>query len=383
MHPNRVMFLTTSLGFGGTSVVVSLAKGLSKRGWLVDFVVVTQPENEHRVVELKRAGIGVSSLNMSKTPAGLFAFMRLLKRLRRTSPHVLHTHSVHANILGRLARIFVRVPVLISTAHNVFEGPRYREWAYRITDPLADLTTQVSQAGAERYISVKAVPKQKMVCLPNGIDLNRFFPDKRCGEKTSPNHDSSNNFTWLSIGRLTEAKNYPLLFNAFKKVSDQIPSVSLYIVGDGPLREELGALASALGLSGKIEFTGTRGDVVPMLNMADAFVLSSSWEGMPMVLLEASACQVPIVATDVGGVGEVVAHEESGYLVPPGGEQELANAMLKMMSLPKSERDEMGRKARAKVAREYEREMLVDQLNDYYMDLWEKNKRRGKMAQTR
>ena len=100
-----------------------------------------------------------------------------------------------------------------------------------------------------------------------------------------------------------------------------------------------------------------------------------------MVLLEASACQVPIVATDVGGVREVVAHEETGYLVPPGGERELASAMLKMMSLPKCERDEMGRKARARVAREYEREMLVDRLNEYYMSLWEKNKRRRKVVQ--
>jgi glycosyltransferase involved in cell wall biosynthesis len=366
MNSKRIVFLTTSLGFGGTSVVVSLAKGIAARGWAVNFIVVTVPENTNRILELNQAGISVSSLNMEKGAFPAPGFFLLLRKLKQLQPDVVHCHSVHANLLGRLARIFVRIPVLISTAHSVNEGSKARELAYRLTDWLADMTTQVSQVGAQRYVSIGAVSKNKMLFLPNGIDTTRFSADTESQEQLKANFSVTNEFVWVAIGRLLPAKNYPLMLRAFEVVSRDAPNVLLFIVGDGPLMAEIREYAQGLRLEERIRFLGNRHDVRPVLHMADAFIMSSSWEGMPMVLLEASACAVPIVATRVGGIAEVVAHEEGGYLVSPGDDQELAAAMLRMMALPRGKRRAMGQMARQRVVRNYELGIIVKRWEELY-----------------
>ncbi len=131
-------------------------------------------------------------------------------------------------------------------------------------------------------------------------------------------------------------------------------------------------MANELDLEDKVRFLGVRRDVPDLMNAADAYVMSSAWEGMPMVLLEAEACGLPVVATDVGGNSEVILNNKSGYIVPPGDSEALAAAIVKMMALSEAERRAMGRAGRAHIEANYSLERVVDQWEELYRELLQK-----------
>ncbi|RKO68138.1 glycosyltransferase [Desulfofundulus salinus] len=128
-------------------------------------------------------------------------------------------------------------------------------------------------------------------------------------------------------------------------------------------------MAHSLGLTERVRFLGVRRDIPELMSSADAYVMSSAWEGLPMVLLEAAACELPVVSTDAGGNSEIVLDGVSGYIVPPRDPQALAAAMLKMMSLPEEERRAMGRAGRAHIEANYSLDHVVDQWEKLYRDL--------------
>lgn len=364
----KLLFLITGLAFGGAETqLVNLAISLKKRGWEVRVVSMLPPQAFTE--ELKEAGIPLSTLNMRRGIADPRAVFRLVKILREWRPDIVHSHMIHANLLARIARIFYRIPVLICTAHNIDEGGRWREIAYQLTDFLADLTTNVSQAAVERYIRVGAVPKGKIRHVPNGIDTAKFKPDEVVVKRLRNELGINDCFVWLAVGRFEEAKDYPNMLQAFKMVVDKKQDTLLLLAGQGSLLEETRKLANELDLEDKVQFLGVRRDVPDLMNAADAYVMSSAWEGMPMVLLEAEACGLPVVATEVGGNGEVILNNKSGYVVPPGDSEALAAAMMKMMALSEVERRAMGRAGRAHIEANYSLERVVDQWEELYRQL--------------
>ena len=368
MNNLSVLFLITGLAYGGAETqLVNLATRLKKRGWEVRVVSMLSPQAFTE--ELKEAGIPLSTLNMRRGVADPRAVFRLVKILREWRPDIVHSHMIHANLLARVTRLFYKIPVLISTAHSIDEGGRWREIAYRLTDSLADLTTNVSQAAVERYIRVGAAPKDKIIFVPNGIDTSRFKPDRDTGWRLRNELGIDNYFVWLAVGRFEAAKDYPNMLQAFKMVVDKKQDTLLLLAGQGSLLEETRKLANELDLEDKVRFLGVRRDVPDLMNAADAYVMSSAWEGMPMVLLEAEACGLPVVATDVGGNSEVILNNKSGYIVPPGDSEALAAAMMKMMSLPEAERRAMGRAGRAHIEANYSLERVVDQWEELYREL--------------
>jgi glycosyltransferase involved in cell wall biosynthesis len=173
-------------------------------------------------------------------------------------------------------------------------------------------------------------------------------------------------FVWLAVGRLVEAKDYPTLLHAFSRVVRAYPSALLLIGGHGPLGGQLESMTEELGLGDRVRFLGVSNDIPRLMNAADAYVMSSALEGLPMVLLEAAATALPIVATDVGGNREVVLHDESGFLVPPRNPEALAEAMTRLMGLPPEKRSEMGSRARAYVEAHYALDRVVTQWEAIY-----------------
>jgi glycosyltransferase involved in cell wall biosynthesis len=249
----------------------------------------------------------------------------------------------------------------------MIEGARWREWAYRLTDRFANLTTTISQAAVERYVRVGAVPQKRLRFLPNGVDVQRFQPDQNLRTAKRAELRLENHFAWLAVGRLVPAKNYALMLRAF--ASARNPNARLIIAGDGLLRPQLESLARQLDISTQVHFLGARIDVMELMNAADAYVMSSDWEGMPMVLLEASATGLPIVATHVGGNAEVVQHALTGLLVPPQQEEALADAMRTVMTLPPAKRALMGRLGRELTSVHYNVECVVDCWESLYWEL--------------
>src|SRR3954468_20200006 len=143
---HKITYFTTGLARAGAETqLLLMCEKLAKADWDVSVISLLPPAA--LVPELKQLGIRVLSLDSGKRFPDPRVFLRLVRTLRDWSPDVLHCHQVHANLIGRVARTFTKIPVLVCTAHSINEGPRWREWAYRVTDPLCEMTTHVCQAG--------------------------------------------------------------------------------------------------------------------------------------------------------------------------------------------------------------------------------------------
>jgi glycosyltransferase involved in cell wall biosynthesis len=365
---DSVVFLITGLNRGGAEAqLLLLARELVSRGWKVTVVCLISGGPLRS--EFEDLGCEVKSLGMRRGVPDPRGMLRLARILRRVRPTILHSHMVHANLLARICRLLVPVPVLISTAHSITEGRRWRELAYRLTDPLANLTTLVSNAAARRYMQVGAVPSHKLKMVPNGVAIERFGRNGSARASLRRSLAVGGRFVWLAVGRLDVPKDYSNMLSAVSR----LPADSLLLIaGDGPLRLSISQVAADLGLSKRVLFLGMRSDIANLMAAADAYVMSSAWEGLPMVLLEAAASSLPIVATDVGGNREIVRDGVNGFLVPGKDSVALAEAMLAMERLSDESRLTMGAAGRAHVSTHYSLSAVVDEWEAIYRSLLEK-----------
>jgi len=241
--------------------------------------------------------------------------------------------------------------------------------AHRVTDRLADLTTVVSQAAADRYARNGAVSRSRLMVMPNGIRTSLYQANETERREMRRDLGLGDEFVWLAAGRLEIVKDYPTMLRAFAGCLQSHSGQTLLIAGDGSLRPQLERLAFSLGISARIRFLGQRVDVPRLLQAADAFVLSSRFEGLPMVLLEAGAHGLPIVATRVGGNGEVFRDGAGGFLVPAQNPLELGRAMERVVDLPVAERRAMARCARQDVHERFGMENVLDRWEELYQQL--------------
>jgi glycosyltransferase involved in cell wall biosynthesis len=363
--------VVTILGIGGAELqVVRLASELRSRGWDVSVVTLVKPIA--CVEQLERQGITVHTLDMKPGMPDLKAILRLRDLIRRFRPDVVHCHMYHANILGRITRLFCRIPLLISTAHSTRETSRkggptwHKELIYRATDFLADRTTIICQAAFERYVQVGAVPRRKLRMIPNGIDTDVFTRSAERRERVRSALGIGSEFVWLAAGRLVKAKDYPTLFRAVASLP--AGNFVVLIAGEGPLGEELREECTSLGLNGRVRFCGLQQEILDYYNAADAFVMSSESEGLPMALLEAASMALPAVVTDVGGTTEIVADNVTGYVVPPGNPARLAAALARLMELAPEVRAAMSRAARQHCLERYRIATIMNQWLELYAE---------------
>lgn len=354
----RIAYMLTSLGIGGAErQVIAVAERMAARGHEVGLVVLSD-----RVQREWTSSIPIVRLRMTKTPAGIIGgLMRGRLFLRRFQPDLVHSHTFPANITARLLCGMGVAPAVISTIHNVYEGSSVRTLAYRITDGWSNHTTTVSKAIAERYIEIGAVPEQKCSVLTNGIDVTLFSPDRARGTAVRQVMSPEAEFVWLAAGRITAAKDYARLIHAFARISASTTPVQLWIAGESKNGEEvaLWKLAQDLGVAKRIEWLGHREEMVDLLAAADGFVLSSAWEGMPLVVGEAMAMEKPVVGTDVGGMRELVG--DTGILVPARDAYALADAMLRVMQTSSEERRAMGMLGRQRICEEFDMDAKADE----------------------
>ena len=361
-----VTFLSTSLAYGGAeNQLVQLAVRLKRRGWRTNVISITPPTAFTEL--LATEGVPCASLEVKNKLTSPASVHKLLGLLGRWRPQLLHTHLFHANLLGRATRPLHRLP-LVSTLHSVNEGGRHRELAYRLTDKLSSATTIISQRAAEQHLRRGVVSRGRARVVPNGVDMQAFTPE-RAGKNVRRALGLGDAPLLLTVGRFTPAKDYPNLFRAFQHVAARRPEVVLLVVGAGELEGELRELVTSLDLAENVRFLGTRSDVPDLMNAADLYVMASAWEGLPMVLLEASACGLPVVSTNVGGVSEVVLDGKTGYLTPPHDPAALAASILKMLSLSRSSRRAMGLNARQRTAALYDFENIVTVWEELYLDV--------------
>jgi glycosyltransferase involved in cell wall biosynthesis len=348
----RIFFLSTSMGMGGADQqILILARAMRARGHQVR--IVSLAPLGPMGLEARSEGIPTESLELRRNLGIISRPFRLIRMIRAWRPDVLHSHMVHANLLARAVRPLARVPTLVSTIHSINDGGRVRIAAYRLTRWLVDRHTIISQLAAERYIGIGAVPADRLQVIPNAVDTSRFRRLFQARAAVRRELGLGDEFAWLAVGRFEDPKDYPTMIAAFSRLAANQPASRLLLAGKGSLQEEVAALVRAAGLEQRVRFLGVRRDIPELMSAADAYVLSSAWEGMPVVLLEAAAVELPVVATRVGGIPEVVEDGTTGLLVPPGDPVLLGDAMMRIEALSPEARATMGARGRALVEHRY------------------------------
>jgi len=359
----RVLHLITELYVGGAEKALARLLTYLDRDRFAPTVVCLYGGDGPVADEIRALDIPVVDLGMT-AKWRWDALWRLYCLLRQERPTILHTWMFHANIPGRVLGRLAGVPIVISGERTMGMESRWRYWLNRVTASLADRVTCVSQQVADFAVNHVGIPSEKIVIIPNGIQL----PDFECLFDTVQARSElrlpGNHVLVGTVARLDPVKRLDILLHALRS----LPDVYAVIIGDGPERARLTALSEGLGLANRVYFPGHQGDVWPWLAALDVFALSSDWEGMSNALLEAMAAGLPVVATEVGGTPDVVVDGTTGLLVPRRDPAALAEAVASLVN-DADTRCRMGRAGQERVLQHFSIERTVERTQSLYEQL--------------
>jgi len=319
----KILFLLTGLRLGGAErQLLLLCKHLKMRGF--DVAVTAMESGGIMKQEFLNEGITVFELDIINLRSLIGGYRRFSKIVKQFQPSVIHAHMIHANYFSAIFKLFNPKHRLIITAHNLIEGNKMLMHGYRIIKSIPNWATQVSAETYHAFIDNRYFLPKRSSHIENAIDTALFNPKHFNQYKIRTAMGISlDDFVFLGAGRLQHQKNFELLIKAFKK-SKAANSV-LLIAGEGVLEKELKQLCVELQLANAVRFLGRKTDMASLFALSDCFVLSSNFEGFGLVAAEAMAMQKPVIATDCGGVSEVLGG--LGTLVPVNDLEALAAAM--------------------------------------------------------
>ncbi len=334
--PKRIAFCITELDPGGAErALVQIVTRLDRAKWEPK-VYCLGTEGE-MAAPLREQGIqvkcfGAKSGKVFGRAGALQAVKWLRNELKEFQPTLLQGFLFHANIVGRLAGSQAKVPVILS-GHRVAEKEKlWHLWVDWLTKNKVDQHVAVSTSVA-RYITTHLRLRDEECCvIPNGVDPNLRSIEPLSDAELMKLGVPSGAKLILAVGRLHPQKGLLDLLEAFALLKDVSSDSHLIIVGEGPQRSELVQKIEFLGLEKRVHLTGFRRDVHAIMRRADLFVLSSHWEGLPNVLLEAMVLGIPVVATDVEGVSMMIKSGQEGLIVPVQQPVQLSQAMLKVLT---------------------------------------------------
>jgi glycosyltransferase involved in cell wall biosynthesis len=362
--PWRVAYVIGELGKGGAEYQLSeLLRGLERARFRAEVFVLAA--GGYWTAPIRDLGIPVHEL-AGRGSGDIGRLRRLRAALRACAPHVLHTILWSGNSYGRLAAIGLRVPVVITAERNVIARPAWQVRLERLLDRWTDVYLVNSRAIAEGLIGRERLRGAKMRVVHNGIDLARLPPfvlDREAARRRL-GFDAGRRLV-AQVGRLEPQKDYPTFLAAAARVVAALPDVDVVVVGEGALRHELETLAARLGLAGRVRFLGLRHDVPALLAGVDVLALTSLYEGLPNVVIEAMATGAVAVATDVGGCRELITPGESGLLVGPGDVEAVTGAILQVLRSGELTR-RLATAARRRVESEFAVEAMVEKTTAIY-----------------
>ena len=306
----------------------------------------------------------------------LLAFISIYRLIKRIKPHIVHTHTSKAGVLGRLAACLAGVPIIIHTPHgHVFHsyyGPIMTKifvFTEKILSFITDKITALTNREREEHLEEGIASIEKYVIIHSGVMLDRLMNmsvDIEAGKKEYGIPQDCNVIG--VIGRLVPIKGHKYLVSAAKKIVKEFSNTVFVFVGDGYLNASLERQAESIGVRKNIIFTGWRKDAAEILNLFDILVFPSLNEGMGKVLVEGMALGKPIVASSVGGIIDLVRNGENGILVPPGDSDALGNAILQLIK-NRNLAEELGKNGKAKVYPEFDVSVMVKEIDDLYESL--------------
>ncbi len=371
----RVLEVIASSGGGGAEHLFWLIKRADKSRF--NFTVLMSEDAENvKALDLRALGVEVALSDVFNT-FSLREFFKLRDFMEKGNFDIIHFHGTRAAMLGRMAVALVRHrPKIIYTIHGFhlihYHSPFKRIFLLlveKFLNFLTDAIICVSYSDKESITGLRLANDGKIRVIWNGVDIERFQKAKvdRDAKKKELNLPSDA-IVLTMIGRLHPPKDHRTLLTAFQKAISKFQNAYLLIIGEGPLRAKIERYAQSLGLGEKVKFTGFRRDISEIMAMTDIFILSTLWEGLPFVLLEAMASSKPVIATDVNGNREIIVNEDTGLLVPPKDPEALAQAIIKLAGNPQRAK-EMGEKGFLRVKEHFNLEAMVKKTTDLYESL--------------
>lgn len=361
----KILYVITGLGMGGAeNQVANIIDKMVLLGHQVELISITG----ETIVKPCSKSVAIHELKMNKSPFSIvLSLIKLIKLIKRYEPDVIHSHMVHANILLRLVRIITPIKKLINTAHSNYEGGRVLMFLYKYSNFLTDYFTNVSKDAVNTFKLKNIVKQGQMFCIHNGIDLNKFYFSSISRERLRIDLNiEAETKLLLAVGSFNKAKDYPNLLMALKKLLIDTKNVHLIIAGDGPLKEQIVDMIDNLELKKFVSLLGIRNDIPALMSASDIFILSSEWEGFGLVVAEAMACETPVVATDCGGVKEVLGG--FGHLVAPKNSESLAKEILKIINIEDAELKNLKSLALKHVSETYS----LDSITNKWLTMYEK-----------
>jgi glycosyltransferase involved in cell wall biosynthesis len=367
---------------GGEKYMLALADHLDAAVYAHSFVV---PYRGAFLDELERRHLDVALVDLRRrvTPAGLLA---LARHFRRARPHLVHTAGARASFYGRVAARLAGVPAVVSSVHTsiaAYEVSPARKRLYltldRVTARLADRIICTSHAITRDVVVHHRVPATRVITIQNRPELGVVRPE-RGREATRQALGVGPAARLLGVvARLTPQKGVDDLLRALARLGADGPPWACVVVGGGPCFDELTGLAGRLGLSGRVRFVGPRTDLGDLLAAFDVVVVPSVSEGLPYIVLESMAVGLPVVATAVGGIPEVLAHGVRGLLVPPRDPSALAAAVDALRRDPDRARG-LGAAARRFITRDFGFDAMVEAVDTVYRSVLNEARARGRLG---
>lgn len=359
-------------GAAGTELATqAMARHLSRRGHEVH--VITQFA-EGLPAKTTENGFCVHRLRIREIRIlGIILFsLRVFFLLRRIDPEVVHAQSTYIGIPTLLAKMFLRKPCVVWAQGSDIYHPTFLE--KRFTKSVAKNTDVIIALTEHMKMNIQRIHQREVFVIPNGIDLDKFQPLSRA-EARGELHIEENERIILFVGRLHPVKGVKHLIRAMRFIAQAAPKARLILLGDGEERQDLEALTRKLNLEDFITFAGRvpNAEIPEYMTASDVLLLPSLSEGFPVVVLEAMACGLPIVSTNVRGLPEIVVNGENGFIVEPEDPDALAEKVLQLLN-DEGIRRRMGEYNRCHV-KQYSWENVIERLEAVYDSVARNNPR--------
>ena len=392
MKKIKIMRIIARLNIGGPAIhTILLSEGLDKTRF--ESILVTGVVDKHEgdmaylAQEKGITPIIIPALGRSLNIANdISTFIKIFSLIRKEKPDIVHTHTAKAGTLGRLAAMLYNIfrirekCLLIHTFHGHVLHSYFGKskstlfvWIERFLARFTDTIIAVSESVKKDLLSLAIGNKNKIITIPLGLELEPYLGINRLAK------DSNDGATSIGIiGRLVPVKNHKMFLRVAKGLKEAVApeKMRFLVVGDGPLRSELEQYAQELGISEDVTFAGWVKNLQDVYSQLDIAALTSLNEGTPVALIEAQAAACPCVATDVGGMQDVIENEKSGFLVPSGDKKSFLNALLELIKSPQRARS-MGDYGRNAVKNKFSKDRLIKDIEMLYESQLEKRKGRS------
>ncbi len=352
--PIPLVFIFEELNFGGTQrQMLEVACRINRSFFAPEIWTLREGRDFLHVTQ--NANIPVHFLRKDETLKPLPAAIALLKYMRLRKPPILHLCTTFPNVWGRIWGRLLNIPVIVASVRaqgNV--NNQYERFLWRLAH------MHICNASSiKKDLLQKGIPQDRLYNILNGVDTDFFAPQA---------NNVSANSSIVCVGRLVDAKDHTTLLRAFQIVEQRLPGTHLHILGRGELRSQLEDLSRSLNVEHAVTFEGTRDNVHEFFQKSQLFVLSSIDEGTPNVLLEAMSCAMPVVATAIDGIPDVVEHNKHGLLVPARDPASLAESICLMLE-HKEKAKLMGQAGRRHMIEHYSLDAMTKQHESIYISL--------------